>query len=98
METIYALISGFSVALTLQNLMWGFIGVMLGTAVGVLPGVGPALTVALLLPATAQLDPTGALIMFAVSTTGRCSAAQPHRSFSTRQASPPRSSLRWKET
>ncbi len=65
MEAIYALISGFSVALTLQNLMWGFIGVMLGTAVGVLPGVGPALTVALLLPATAQLDPTGALIMFA---------------------------------
>jgi putative tricarboxylic transport membrane protein len=65
MEAIYALMSGFSVALTPQNLMWGFIGVMLGTAVGVLPGVGPALTVALLLPATAQLDPTGALIMFA---------------------------------
>jgi len=65
MEAIYALISGFSVALTLQNLMWAFIGAMLGTAVGVLPGVGPALTVALLLPATAQLDPTGALIMFA---------------------------------
>ena len=37
----------------------------LGTAVGVLPGVGPALTVALLLPLTAKLDPTGALIMFA---------------------------------
>jgi putative tricarboxylic transport membrane protein len=65
MEAIYALMSGFSVALTPQNLMWGFIGVMLGTAVGVLPGVGPALTVALLLPATSQLDPTGALIMFA---------------------------------
>jgi putative tricarboxylic transport membrane protein len=65
MEAIYALMSGFSVALSPQNLMWGFIGVMLGTAVGVLPGVGPALTVALLLPATSQLDPTGALIMFA---------------------------------
>ena len=65
MEAISALMSGFSVALTWQNLMWGFIGVMLGTAVGVLPGVGPALTVALLLPATSQLDPTGALIMFA---------------------------------
>ena len=37
----------------------------LGTAIGVLPGVGPALTIALLLPATASLDPTGALIMFA---------------------------------
>ena len=57
--------SGFAVALTLQNLLWGFIGVTLGTAVGVLPGVGPALTIALLLPATAKLDPTGALIMFA---------------------------------
>ena len=45
--------------------MWGFLGVTLGTAVGVLPGVGPALTIALLLPATANLDPTGALIMFA---------------------------------
>ena len=48
-----------------MNLMWGFVGVTLGTAIGVLPGVGPALTIALLLPATASLDPTGALIMFA---------------------------------
>jgi putative tricarboxylic transport membrane protein len=39
--------------------------VTLGTAIGVLPGVGPALTIALLLPATATVDPTGALIMFA---------------------------------
>ena len=45
--------------------MWGFIGVTFGTLVGVLPGVGPALTVAMLLPLTAKLDPTGALIMFA---------------------------------
>ena len=65
METFNALMSGFSVALTMQNLMLGFIGVTLGTLVGVLPGVGPALTVALLLPATAGFDPTGALIMFA---------------------------------
>mgnify|MGYP001219917039 CR=1 FL=1 len=65
METFYALLSGFSVALTLQNLLLGFVGVTLGTAVGVLPGVGPALTMALLLPATASVDPTGALIMFA---------------------------------
>jgi len=65
METFNALMSGFAVALTLQNLMLGFIGVTLGTLVGVLPGVGPALTVALLLPATASFDPTGALIMFA---------------------------------
>ena len=65
METFNALMAGFAVALTMQNLMLGFIGVTLGTLVGVLPGVGPALTVALLLPATTGFDPTGALIMFA---------------------------------
>src|SRR4051812_45298087 len=65
METLNSLMAGFAVALSLQNLLLGFIGVTLGTLVGVLPGVGPALTVALLLPATTSLDPTGALIMFA---------------------------------
>ena len=65
MESLNALLEGFSVALTLTNLMWGFVGVTLGTAVGVLPGVGPALAIALLLPATSKIDPTGALIMFA---------------------------------
>jgi len=64
-ETLQALMSGFGVALLPVNLMWGFIGVTLGTAIGVLPGVGPALTVAMLLPLTAKLEPTGALIMFA---------------------------------
>ena len=56
---------GFGVALQPINLLWGFVGVTLGTAIGVLPGVGPALTVAMLLPLTVKLDPTGALIMFA---------------------------------
>jgi len=65
MDAFSALMSGFAVALTIKNLMWGFVGVTLGTAIGVLPGVGPALTIALLLPATATVDPTGALIMFA---------------------------------
>ena len=65
METFSALLAGFGVALQPLNLLWGFIGVTLGTAVGVLPGVGPALTVAMLLPLTVKLDPTGALIMFA---------------------------------
>lgn len=64
-ETFDALLNGFGVALKPINLLWGFIGVTLGTFVGVLPGVGPALTVAMLLPLTAKLDPTGALIMFA---------------------------------
>jgi putative tricarboxylic transport membrane protein len=64
-ETFSALLSGFAVALTLKNLFLGFLGVTIGTAVGVLPGVGPALTLAMLLPATAAFEPTGALIMFA---------------------------------
>jgi putative tricarboxylic transport membrane protein len=56
---------GFSVAAAPANLLWALAGVTLGTAVGVLPGIGPALTVALLLPATLSLDPTSAFIMFA---------------------------------
>lgn len=56
---------GFSTALTPMNLLWALIGCTLGTAIGVLPGVGPAVTVALLLPVTQSLDPTGALIMLA---------------------------------
>lgn len=59
------LVDGFAVALTPANLWWGLAGTTLGTAVGVLPGIGPALTVALLLPITYGLDPTAALIMFA---------------------------------
>ena len=59
------LLAGFAVALTPSNLMWGLAGTTLGTAIGVLPGIGPALTVALLLPVTYNLDPTAALIMFA---------------------------------
>ncbi len=65
MEVLTALAGGFAVALTPQNLLWALAGVTLGTAVGVLPGIGPALTVALLLPATYSLDPTPAFIMFA---------------------------------
>jgi putative tricarboxylic transport membrane protein len=64
-ETFSSLLQGFSIALTPINLLWGFIGVTLGTFIGVLPGVGPALTVAMLMPLTVKLDPTGALIMFA---------------------------------
>ncbi len=65
MEAFDALLAGFGVALKPINLLWGLVGVTLGTFVGVLPGVGPALTVAMLLPLTVKLDPTGALIMFA---------------------------------
>jgi putative tricarboxylic transport membrane protein len=64
-ETLTALASGFAVALAPQNLLWSLAGVTLGTAIGVLPGIGPALTVALLLPVTYSLEPTAAFIMFA---------------------------------
>src|SRR5215207_2670087 len=64
METLAALGHGFTVALTPINLFWSALGVTVGTAIGVLPGIGPALTVALLLPVTANLDPTAAFIMF----------------------------------
>jgi putative tricarboxylic transport membrane protein len=60
-----ALIAGFATALTFANLGWCVLGVTLGTAIGILPGIGPALTIALLLPVTSHLDPTGAFIMFA---------------------------------
>lgn len=59
------LMQGFATAATPMNLLYACIGVLLGTAVGVLPGIGPAMTIALLLPVTYVLEPTSALIMFA---------------------------------
>jgi len=59
------LLQGLAIAMQPMNLLYALIGVTLGTAVGVLPGIGPALTVALLLPVTYKLDPAGSLIMFA---------------------------------
>ena len=59
------LLEGFATALTPTNLLFAVIGVLLGTAVGVLPGIGPAMTVALLLPVTYSVEPSSALIMFA---------------------------------
>src|SRR4026209_326752 len=64
-ELIQHLSLGFSVALTLQNLMYCFIGCFLGTLIGVLPGIGPVATIAMLLPITFNLPPTPALIMLA---------------------------------
>ena len=65
METFGLLAQGLVGAFQPTNLLYALIGVTLGTAVGVLPGIGPALTVALLLPVTYQFDPTASLIMFA---------------------------------
>ena len=64
MEVFGALLGGFGTALTPQNLLYAGVGVFLGTAIGVLPGIGPALTISLLLPITFGLDPVPAFIMF----------------------------------
>jgi putative tricarboxylic transport membrane protein len=56
---------GFSIALSLQNLGLAFLGCLVGTLIGVLPGVGPIATIAMLLPITFGFDPVGALIMLA---------------------------------
>ena len=48
-----------------MNLFLGFIGCLVGTLIGVLPGVGPIATIAMLMPLTLKVDPTGALIMLA---------------------------------
>ena len=65
MDTFNMLMDGFGTALTLSNLLWALFGCALGTAVGVLPGIGPATTVAMLLPITAKVDITASMIFFA---------------------------------
>ncbi|WP_068897622.1 tripartite tricarboxylate transporter permease [Planomonospora sphaerica] len=65
MESFRLLLDGFATALTPVNLLYALAGVTLGTLVGVLPGIGPAMTVALLLPITFNVPPAGAFIMFA---------------------------------
>ncbi|RJL02327.1 tripartite tricarboxylate transporter permease [Paracoccus siganidrum] len=65
MDAYTFLLQGLATASEPAMLLYALIGVTLGTAVGVLPGIGPALTVALLLPVTYRLDPAGSLIMFA---------------------------------
>ena len=65
MDLINNLSLGFGVAFTPINLMYAFIGCLLGTLIGVLPGIGPLATIAMLLPATYALPPVSALIMLA---------------------------------
>ncbi|MBI5721451.1 MAG: tripartite tricarboxylate transporter permease [Burkholderiales bacterium] len=59
------LLGGFATAASPVNLLWAFVGCALGTAIGVLPGLGPAVTVAMLLPITTQVEPTASMIFFA---------------------------------
>jgi TctA family transporter len=65
MELLSNLSLGFAVALTLQNIAFCFLGVALGTLIGVLPGIGPVATIAMLLPITFHFEPASALIMLA---------------------------------
>jgi putative tricarboxylic transport membrane protein len=65
MDTLHNLQVGFDAALGLQSLGFCLVGVLLGTLIGVLPGIGPLATIAMLLPITFELDTLGALIMLA---------------------------------
>ncbi len=65
MDIFNALMAGFATAITPMNLLWAFLGCVIGTAVGVLPGLGPAVVVAMLLPITSKVDVTASMIFFA---------------------------------
>jgi len=65
MDLISNLGLGFATALSIQNLAYAFLGCVLGTLIGVLPGIGPLATIAMLLPVTYTLPPVAALIMLA---------------------------------
>src|SRR5690348_4098292 len=65
MDTLTHIINGFAVCLHPINLWYTFVGVFLGTIIGVLPGIGPSATIALLIPVTFGMNPTSALIMMA---------------------------------
>src|SRR6188474_2038506 len=65
MEILAGLMHGFSVALQPMNLLWCFVGVVLGTVIGVMPGLGPPATIAMLLPLTFLMNPASAMIMLA---------------------------------
>ena len=65
MDTFNHILNGFVVCMQPMNLMYTFIGVLMGTIIGVLPGIGPSAGIALLIPITYGMDPTSALIMLA---------------------------------
>src|SRR5438105_2904253 len=65
MDLLHNIAFGFAVALSPQNLLFCFFGALIGTLIGVLPGIGPLATLAMLLPATFYVPPIPALIMLA---------------------------------
>lgn len=65
MDTLDQLIFGFGIALTPENLLFVFVGVLAGTVIGILPGLGPMSAIALMIPIAFGMDPTSAIIMLA---------------------------------
>src|SRR6478736_119773 len=65
MDSLTNLMSGFGVVFTPENLLFVFLGVTIGTIIGVLPGLGPTATIALLLPITYSITPEAAIMMLA---------------------------------
>ena len=80
MDLLANLALGAATAFTIENLFYCFICVLLGTLIGVLPGIGPLATIAMLLPITYKMaDPSTALIMLAGISTAHNMAAPPPR-------------------
>ena len=99
MDILANLATGFGAAVTPINLGFCLLGVVLGTAIGVLPGIGPIATIAVLLPITYGAPPLGALIMLA-GIMARSTAARPRRSSSICRVScppwsPASTAIRW---
>src|SRR4051812_49877184 len=65
MDVLHSIALGFATALTWQNLIYCFIGVFVGTVIGVLPGLGPVPTISLLLPFSFTMNVASAVIMMA---------------------------------
>ena len=65
MDALNGLIEGFATAITPTNILWLVVGCLMGTLVGILPGLGPPATIAILLPLTVGFDPATGLIMMA---------------------------------
>lgn len=98
MDTFNQLLLGFGVALKPLHLLYCFFGAALGTLIGVLPGIGPVATIAMLLPITFTLPPVAALIMLAGIYYGVNMAAQQPLFWSICPEKPPPSSPAWTAT
>ena len=91
MGALHSLAYGFSVFLQPENLIYCFAGVLMGTLVGLLPGLGPAAATSLLLPTIFHAPPVGSVIMLSGICYGAMyGGARPPRSWSTSPVKPPR--------